>query len=83
MKGVCAKGWQGNLQGTLMMMVLLFAARPLSCVELYRKRSAGEVARLQLQDEGVPNNGGLCAYKQRHLQPSVCEVGDGMRSRQW
>jgi hypothetical protein len=25
--------------------------------------------------ERVPNGEGLCAYKQRHLQPSVCEEG--------
>lgn len=36
-------------------------------------RRGGSVAATRR--EGVPNGGGLCAYKQRHLQPSVCQEG--------
>lgn len=36
-------------------------------------RRSGSVAGTRR--ERVPNGGGLCAYKQRHLQPSVCEEG--------
>lgn len=85
MKGVCAKGWQGNLQGTLMMMMLLlFAARPLSRVKLYRKMSAGEAARLQLQDERGSQTAGGYAHTNSDTcsRPSV-KKDDGMRSRQW